>query len=128
MQPGDDYLARSIAAAFDSSPEPATARLEALERRLAARISDVNRSRRPRARFWWFMAVLFATGAAAWWGGEYWSGTVSPESHRQLSGVAEKTPHHGARGAEQVNEDKAHVDAAPDSESKAPTIYRREVY
>lgn len=70
MRPDDDFLAKSIAAAFDRLPEPEAARLEGLERRLSLQAAP-RVPKRVRARFWWLLAGLVATGAAAWWGGQY---------------------------------------------------------
>lgn len=129
MRPDDDnYLAQSIAKAFERLPEPEAARLEALERRLAVRIGRPGSTKRPRAGFWWLTAVLFATGAAAWWGGEHWYGAVSREPGSAASGVVEKAEHDGAREAGQGGKDGTRPNAEPESKGRTPEIYRREVY
>lgn len=127
MQPDEQRLAQAIAAAFERLPQPRLARLEAIERRLT-NVSRARSARRPRAAFWWLMAALFATGAAAWWGGEYWRGEVSPKSPTPVSGVTEQAGHRDAQGTGRTENAGSGANVKPESESSAPTVYRREVY
>lgn len=129
MQLDEPHLAQSIAAAFDRLPEPEAARLEALERRLARSLARSTSRKGSRARFWWLMAGLVATGAAAWWGGEHWrSAALKPELRAPASTAVGETE----RDAKPLSreEHKAEPSNKKSSESNAnsPTIYQREAY
>lgn len=126
MQPDDDYLARSIAGAFDRLPEPAAARLEALERRLSLQRARVGRT--PQVGFWWLLAGLVATGAAAWWGGQYFGHGASRPLPASAPAAGETQSDQSRDDSERKRRGEPAQDAAPDDAADSHTIYRREVY
>lgn len=128
MRPDDKFLAKSIAAAFDRLPEPEAARLEGLEHRLLLRTA-YRAAKSNRARFWWLFAGLVATGAAAWWGGEYWRHdsltlrpAVSPTAAQDASND-ERKPKLGTE-----NHSEPRREEAGGSQNGSTMIYRREAY
>jgi hypothetical protein len=127
MRLDDDLLANSIVAAFDRLPEPEAARLEGLEYRL---LHQAPRSaKRPsRARFWWLFMALIATGAAAWWGGRYWTETRSNAKPPGFTPTATETIERAPEPAEAEKDADVPDKVSPDSETGSQTIYRREVY
>lgn len=128
MRLGDDLLAKSISAAFDRLPEPDVARLEGLERRLLLGVPP-RPARKVRARFWWLFAGLIATGAAAWWGGKYWTDGQSGAKPPEFAPAAMETNEDEAEGGRTENNDAgASNEVAPNAETSSRTIYRREVY
>lgn len=127
MRPDDDILAKSIAVAFDRLPEPEAARLEGLERRLALRAAP-RVARRVRARFWWLFAAFIATGAAAWWGGRYWTDARSNAKSPEFAPAATEMIEREAGGGATENGADAPNEVSPEAETGSQTIYRREVY
>lgn len=129
MRPDERHLVGSIVAAFDRLPEPELARLEALERRLSRRLSDSASAKKPRARFWWLLAGLVATGAAAWWGGEYLRGTDSrPVPRFSAPNITAPSEHQDQHDSARESGSEKSSDASSESETGSQTIYRREVY
>ena len=128
MRPGDEFLAKSIAAAFDRLPEPEAARLEGLERRLLLQTAP-RTAKKVHARFWWLFAGLIATGAAAWWGGEYWgSGSLKPQPVASPMDAQDASNEERTPKLETVNDGEPRRKESGDSQNDSPTIYRREVY
>jgi hypothetical protein len=129
MRPDDDYLARSVAAAFDRLPEPEAARLEALERRLTLRAPVAARRSKGRLGFWWLMAGLVATGAAAWWGGAYRRDAAPKPLPRAAARAGTDAAKSGSEpDAARETGKTSSQDEATESETNSQTIYRREVY
>lgn len=125
----ENSLERSVGAAFDRLPEPEAARLEALERRLAERAGAAVPRRRTSTRFWWLMAGLVATGAAAWWGGENWREPESRHESRPVQPDADATTgRENAPGPDRKGTARQLEGAEPGSDNDSPTIFRREVY
>lgn len=118
MQPDERQLEERIAAAFDRLPDPDSARLREIEERLARRLAP----RAPARFFWWLLAGLAATGAAAWWGGEYLARDALPPAV-EASKPAEPTA--PIERAQQRPATSA-VPAAPATGQRE--IYRREQY
>jgi hypothetical protein len=71
MQSDEKRFEDAFAAAFERLPEPDPSRLKLLEERLGRATTRIPRRPRPRWTYWWLILGLVATGAAAWWGGEY---------------------------------------------------------
>lgn len=113
---------RLIAAAFDRLPDPDSARLREIEQRLLRRANRRRGIGRPGLRFWWLMAALAATGAAAWWGGEYLARNVSPVTAEQPKPAETAAPIEKA----QERPAQAVTPAAPSKGQRE--IYRREQY
>ena len=129
MRLDESDLARLIGAAFDRLPEPAAARLEGLERRLLERPSRTSSTKRPRASFWWLLAGLVATGAAAWWGGEYLSGSQSQRAPPLSAPSVTETPERqDQQGFARERGDEQSENVLPKSETRSQTIYQREVF
>ena len=117
--PSDREIAEMIAPAFERLPAPASARLKAVEGRLAYALARRETKRRAAGWYWWLIAVLVASGAAAWWSDGYFDREPEPAEQRTEPGAAatEAAPNRGSEPAEP---------AAPSGGQRE--IYRRERY
>lgn len=123
MAPDDERLGRLIGAAFDPLPEPEPARLKAVEDRLTHTLAGRKTKRRAAGWYWWLMATLAVTGAAAWWG----------EGHLSREPSSTPAPQGTDSGRTPTTEDRIRdkrggpVEAAAPSDQR-PEIFRRERY
>jgi hypothetical protein len=128
MRPDDEFLSKSIAAAFDRLPEPEAARLEGLERRLSLRAAP-RAAKRVRARFWWLLAGLVATGAAAWWGGDYWrDASMTPQTAASPTTPRDASNEERRPRPKTADESESRHEEVSNSQNGSTTIYRREAY
>jgi len=127
MRPGEKHIEEAIAAAFERLPDPDPTRLKSLEERLSRAAFRARRRERPRWTYWWLILGFAATGAAAWWGGEYFSGeSRKPAIEQHAPDVTGEPERAGTLepGAERKRDSATLPGRAADS----PTIYRRETY
>lgn len=120
MAPDDERLGRLIAAAFDHLPEPAPARLKAVEDRLTPGLAR-RRKRFVPGWYWWLMAALAASGAAAWWSGWWPAPGLRPSSIESA-----ETPISAPRATPLPSEKERDSDTTEAERERTPMIYRRE--
>jgi hypothetical protein len=126
MRPDERQLEELIGAAFDRLPEPASARLKEIENRLVRKASRRPERSAPRFKFWWLIFALAATGAAAWWVGEYVSGE-SWRSAEPTPAASNPTPTTGTT-AERAKENQTESKDVGTAKGNQNEIYRRERY
>lgn len=122
MQPDERDLEESIGAAFDRLPEPDSTRLREIEERLTRRASRPSVRQAPRWIYWGLLAGLAATGAAAWWGGQYLSRAPEPAT------VEQQPERSAAPGTERIPDRRAEPVAPAEPNGAQREIYRREMY
>lgn len=131
MRPDERSLEELIGAAFDRLPDPDSTRFKELEERLVRLASRGSRSSRPRPAIWWFIAALTATGAAAWWAGEYFSaGSREQEINSRTleTQTAEKIEPGATTGPRQEHGNESLKPGPAKPSHDGPGIYRRERY
>lgn len=130
MRPDDRQLAALIATAFDRLPAPDAARLQVLEARLVRQAVRVARPAKSRRAYWWLIVGLAASGAAAWWAGEYFAGAYSGRDASQAAPLVPAGRPVLGGGAESAPEDKDKAtNAGASRRAEDPrAIYRRERY
>lgn len=129
MRRGEGDFERILGAAFDRLPEPDATRLRAIEERLSRAARRAPEKRKSRWFYWWLVAGLAATGAAAWWTGEIWTaGSSKSEGEHSAPAVGEVIA--PEREASKHSEQKdAGSETEPNNNSKSSSaIYRREAY
>lgn len=131
MRPDERSLEELIGAAFDRLPDPDSTRFKELEERLVRQATRGSRSNRHGPTLWWLIAALTATGAAAWWTGEYFSaGSREQEinSRAPETQTTEKLEQGATRDARQEHgNDSLKAEPAKPAHD-GPGIYRRERY
>ena len=138
LPPDEEALVKMLATAFDRLPEPDVTRITALEQRLDRQLRMSQNRRKHPALYWWMLGGLFATGAAAWWAGDYYWGekdnvieirqdrsilpqNVIPQSPAMLKDEkVSPTP--------DAQEQNQHEDAGGEKTKQPSVIYRRESY
>ncbi len=124
MAPDDERLGRLIGAAFDRLPEPAPARLKAVEDRLAVRLVRREKQSRP-GWYWWLMAALAAGAGAAWWAGGYFGG--EPRKEDLIPPVLAPTDETPPQSVRETGVESPNVES-PAQTNEPSLIYRRERY
>ena len=134
MRSGEKHIEEAIATAFERLPDPDPTRLKSLAERLSRATSRAPRRERSRWIYWWLILGLAATGAAAWWAGEYFTGEPFDNDVVPHTPSAPAFESGGESRDDDVHEPAGGIeDRAPNAESAAgtgqsPTIYRRERY
>gem|GEM_PF-4331037 len=126
MRPDEKRLQALISTAFDRLPEPDPARVKALEERLLRRASrPAGRERSARFRYWWLVAALAASGAAAWWAGEYFAREPKHDAPTSFETTGSRSYVEKRDAERPPSEDRQSEASGP---GRRPDIYRREQY
>lgn len=121
-KPDEKQLVDLIAAAFNRLPEPAPAKLKAVEERLTSVLRQRETKGRTAGWYWWLLVGLAATGAAAWWGGTLWRPAGEEKSTPvEIIETAPSGREEGSRSGAPRKEAPVEMD-----QKRSPTIYRRE--
>lgn len=114
-------LTSLIVATYDRLPEPELAKLKAVEDRLIRALPQSG-SRRPVVSWYgWLVLGLAASGAAAWWAGEFFAGDGSRHDPSPPAVVEQQSTKPDSKGTTTNKK-------SPNESEKTPTIYRREAY
>lgn len=125
----EDRLARLVAGAFEALPPPETARLAAVESRLARTLPSGKRMARAPGWYWWLIGALAVSGAAAWWAGSYLLVERADEPVEQHESVAADPPaRNGSTGSTPGQGGERRDGVAPGTSDDGTTIFRRERY
>lgn len=131
MRPSDEHLAESVRAAFEALPGPDATRLKELEVRLGHQAARPAREKKSRIGYWWLIAALAASGAAAWWAGEYFNATSREQetnSRAPVMRAADKPEQDGtSKAPQEYGNDSSKVGPAQRAQDQSG-IYRRERY
>lgn len=129
MRPDERSLEELIGAAFDRLPDPDSTRFKELEERLVRQATRGSRSNRRGPTLWWLIAALMATGAAAWWAGDYFAGFREQESDSRapVTRAVDEFDHGHASGVPQDRGTESVEGPAPRAQDRSG-IYRRERY
>jgi hypothetical protein len=132
LPPDEEVLVKMLSTAFDRLPEPDVTRLTALEQRLDRHLRTSQNQRKHPALYWWMLGGLIATGAAAWWVGDYFrTGAPVVPAPQQNSAPAAGSPEDSLRGRPQQEpapERQPGEQRQGAEQKEAPVIYRRERY